>query len=633
MLFPQKRILAILIGSSLFSSLPGTVFGHGAMDFPKARQYECKSQGNHWTPATMKSAACRAALENSSAKQAAFDNWNGYTGFAMAPHSQQDARKAVPDGMLCTGNHPEYSGFNQPRSDWTTTTLQPDSSGKVGMKYYYTARHAPSFIEFYINKKNVDPTKKALGWDDVELLKRFEIEPGDASSTHTVNVSIPSDRTGKAIIFTRWQRYDAAGEGFYNCSDVNIKTRDGSEIPDENGTGDDDQVSGWVDKGAFITTADNPSVGEQVRFRLMGGTRGDNIVDVSLAISAANVANNKWIVELGQLLNREHSNLLQIGQQAADETITFNEQQPRLNHVFLSDQSYGYAVEIVKNAETPVIVLDSYTLEPIATLSTTSGYPVTGSSKSEVNWQWKRIAGDSRIVAAPANQAKTEIRIPGGVRGGTVATFELSGTSPKGSVGKAILKVNVLAAEVIATGPVSIAADKGGQYRARANFDNNKGEVTYLWSLLKNSTEVSGGIDNRGSIKTGLPAGDYLVKVVAESSDGERKATRTSALKITASDDSDKTGDYEGWKASKTYTAGNTVTWNGVNYIARNWTRSEPGKGGDWKLHHNRVAVEWQSTMVYVMGNVVNYQGQEYKASQWISQNNVPGVSVLWKLQ
>lgn len=161
----------------------------------------------------------------------------------------------------------------------------------------------------------------------MELLKRFDIASGDSSVRHTVNVTIPEDRTGTAVIFTRWQRIDAVGEGFYNCSDVNIKSRDGSEIPDgggeEEGGGDE---SDWVSKGDFITMAHQPAVGEQVRFRLMGGTRGDNLVDVYLKITAQNINNNQWVLELGRELNRNHGNELQIGQQQTDGTIRFNEQ-------------------------------------------------------------------------------------------------------------------------------------------------------------------------------------------------------------------------------------------------------------------------------------------------------------------
>lgn len=632
MFLTKKKVLTIAIGGLAMSTLSGPAFGHGAMENPKARQWECHTQGNHWNPGAMKSAACKAALQNSPSAQAAFDNWNGFTGFAKAPHGLAEAKAGVPNGMLCSGSTAGYAGFNLPRADWTKTIIQPDAQGKVGMTYYYTAKHTPSFIEFYINKKSVDPTKKALGWDDVELLTKFDIASGDPSVRHTVNVTIPADRTGTAVIFTRWQRIDSVGEGFYNCSDVTIKSRDGSEIPDGGGEEEEGGESSWTQKGDFITNAHQPAVGEKVRFRLMGGTRGDDLVDVNLQITPQNINNNQWVLDLAKQLNRDHSNELQIGQKAAEGNISFNEQLPRNNQVFVSNSSYGYAIEIVGNAETPVISLDRYTMDPIATASSSYSYAVTGSSdKTGVSWQWKRVAGDARITATPSNQAKTQILVPGGVNGGTTTTFELTGSHANGPAGKATLKVTVVAPQVTPNGPASIAADKDGKFTAKANFDYIQGNVSYKWSLLKNGSEVS-GIDQRGNVKSGLATGDYQVKVTAELDNGERKATGTASLKITGKDESG-TGDHATWVAGKTYTAGNMVSWKGTNYIARNWTTAEPGKGADWKLHNNAKPVAWASTMVYDSGNLVSHAGKNWKATQWISQNNVPGQSALWKQQ
>nr|WP_159466087.1 hypothetical protein [Scandinavium goeteborgense] len=298
-------------------------------------------------------------------------------------------------------------------------------------------------------------TKKAPGWNDVELLKKFDIASGDPNVRHTVNVTIPADRTGKAVIFTRRQRIDA--------------------------------------------------VGEQVRFRLMGGTRGDNSVNVYLSITAQNINNNQWVVELGNQFNVDYSNELQIGQKGTDGNISFNEQLPRSNQVFVSNNDYGYAIEIEKNAETPVISLDRYTLDPIATASSAYNYAVTGESdKPGVSWQWKQVSGDSRITASPANQAKTQIRIPGGVNGGTTTTtFELTGTTANGPAGKATLKVNIVAPQVSPTGPARIASDKGGNTRKselrlqpgydQLQLDAAQGRQRSLWYRSERECEKRSG--------------------------------------------------------------------------------------------------------------------------------------------
>nr|WP_159466086.1 carbohydrate-binding protein [Scandinavium goeteborgense] len=122
------------------------------------------------------------------------------------------------------------------------------------------------------------------------------------------------------------------------------------------------------------------------------------------------------------------------------------------------------------------------------------------------------------------------------------------------------------------------------------------------------------------------------MKVSAELDNGERKASGTAPLKVTDKEEPG-TGDYASWVSGKTYTAGNTVSWKGVNYTARNWTTAEPAKGADWKLYNNAKAVEWVSTMVYEGGNLVSHNGKTWKTSQWITQNTVPGQNGLWKQQ
>lgn len=592
MRLPQKKILALIISSLGFAALPEAALGHGALESPKARQYECYTQGNHWNPGAMKDAACKAALLNSSGEQKAFDNWNGYTGFAVPPHGLEQAKQAVPNGMLCTGSNPGYSGFAAARPDWKKTELKPDSNGNVTMRYRYTAKHAPSFTEFYINKKGIDSTSKPLGWDDVELLKRFDIQAGDQSEYHDIQVEIPADRIGNAIIFTRWQRIDAAGEGFYGCSDVNIQARDGTIIdPPEPPEPPEPPVDDWINKGTFITNAYNPTTGEEVRFRLMGGTRGDNIIDVKIKITDSNILNSKWVIDLAKELNRDYSNLVQIGQQDSNKNITFNEGQPRNNHVYVSDNSHGYAIEVVKG-DVPVITLDRTSLTAIATINTTYDYTVIGTSdQPNVSWVWKNVSGNKDIVARPANQAKTQIYVPAGIVGSSKAIFELTGTTSKGESGKATLTVDVIAPSVAPSGPSSIATGQSANFRAKANFDFNQGEVSYDWALLKGDIEVADGIDQNGNVTTNLAAGDYQVRVTAHLKNGERKATGTTMLNVFAGG-----SEHPAYNASIAYPTKCTKVnhkgsiWQNQWYV--NAGQEEPGNGGQWGAWRGEKASE-----------------------------------------
>jgi len=82
------------------------------------------------------------------------------------------------------------------------------------------APHNPSFWEFYLTKPNADLTK-GLAWGDLDLIQEEGNVPVNGGK-YRINVTIPSDRSGDAILFVRWQRNDSTGEGFYNCLDMTI---------------------------------------------------------------------------------------------------------------------------------------------------------------------------------------------------------------------------------------------------------------------------------------------------------------------------------------------------------------------------------------------------------------------------
>ncbi|KAB7896609.1 hypothetical protein GA565_11805 [Rouxiella sp. S1S-2] len=346
MLLPRKKLLALLVATFAMPIAP-TVFAHGTIIDPPSRHKVCYDKHGHWNGTL--TGACRAALEANGT--GAFDNWNGYTGFAVSPHGVEQAKKGIPNGKLCSGTTP-YDAFNQPRSDWETKTIEPDANGIVQMKYVHTAMHSPSFIEFYISKKNVDVTKKKLGWDDVELIHTFNIQSGDLSPTHTINVPIPEGRTGKSIIFTRWQRIDPAGEGFYACSDVNITARSGAETPDPDDQpgGEDDAVQGqWFESGKFIQS-EKVAVGDKVRFRIMGGAKGNELIDIKFLITENNLKGNKWIANLAKKINTNYSNDVLIGQMTDSGVVEFNGKTPRKNSVYLNSKTNGFAISIIKAA-------------------------------------------------------------------------------------------------------------------------------------------------------------------------------------------------------------------------------------------------------------------------------------------
>ena len=128
-------------------------------------------------------------------------------------------------------------------------------------RFNATAPHNPSFWEFYLTKPNAD-LSKGLAWGDLDLIQETGNVPVE-NGKYRINVTIPSDRSGDAILFVRWQRDDAAGEGFYNCSDITIKN--GNTPPPEPAPEPD------LHRGAsFIPSGlEAPEIGDVVKYDII----------------------------------------------------------------------------------------------------------------------------------------------------------------------------------------------------------------------------------------------------------------------------------------------------------------------------------------------------------------------------
>ncbi|WP_449431195.1 lytic polysaccharide monooxygenase [Pseudomonas putida] len=235
---------------------------HGAMEVPAARQYLCYNAQDYYWPVNgsdIKSPGCKAAYQHvykkfgDDAQQATyqFNQWHEVSKNVTDYRNMEAVKKAIPDGQLCSaGNHVkkeeltsliskvhdllsrlttnnvkvlvlanDKSGLDVPAA-WATQELKKDADNKAHMRYKIMAPHNPSYWEFYVSKADYDPAKRALNWDDLELVQTLDdVAPKDGYYEMDVDLK---EHTGKRVIYSRWQRVDAAGEGFYNCSDVNI---------------------------------------------------------------------------------------------------------------------------------------------------------------------------------------------------------------------------------------------------------------------------------------------------------------------------------------------------------------------------------------------------------------------------
>lgn len=442
MLLRKKTLLAMLVGGAGLGAA-SLAFGHGAMIDPPARQTVCNIKGY-----PIQGMCLEAINKGSGGLSDPIDTWHEFVGTALGDHGVEEAKKDVKDGYLCSGSKRGF-GFNIPSDQWETTVLKPDAHGKVKMRYGYTRGHEGSFNEFYITKKGFDVTKNVIGWNDVELLATVEaatnkvtvsgLKPAQVQEIEDYNIEIPADRTGRAVIFTRWQRIDPAGEGFYNCSDVVITERGSNVIPPVD-TPEEVQppVSiGWVEKAKFVDHQ-APKAGDKVIFRLMGGDEGSDLIKISKTITSSNTG-DKWISELAAEINRDHSNMVLIGQKGQSGSIMFNEQQPRGNGIFLNNGDYSAVLTVEKAANTPYASIGG-DFEVVSPANGQATYKLDGSnSKNAVSYSWKVVGGADKFslqernggtLASSSNSAVVSAVIPANSEG--TAIYELTVKSSNG---------------------------------------------------------------------------------------------------------------------------------------------------------------------------------------------------------
>ena len=245
--------------TAMYFIVPTTAQAHGWVEFPEARQSICYEQGGLWT-GNPPNAACAAALQESGTYP--FIQRNEVAINIQAPDylDQNIVKAAIPDGSLCYANDSQKSGLGIAHSDWTRTEIAP---GTFEFVFNATAPHNPSYWEIYLTKPGVD-VSQTLKWDDLELIQEYGDITVGADKKYRMNVTIPADRSGDAVLYTRWQRIDPVGEGFYNCSDITIT---GDEQPPV------DPDLPYLNKGEQFIPSDisinTPQIGELVKYDVL----------------------------------------------------------------------------------------------------------------------------------------------------------------------------------------------------------------------------------------------------------------------------------------------------------------------------------------------------------------------------
>ncbi|WP_330287087.1 lytic polysaccharide monooxygenase [Streptomyces sp. NBC_00576] len=179
---------------------------HGAPTNPVSRAFACSPDGGSLAG----TAACRAALTANGG--APFTFWDN---LRVADVNGRD-RAVIPDGRLCSGGKSDYRGLDLARTDWPSTTLSPGA--RLTMTYRSTITHTGTF-KMFLTKPGYDPSGP-LKWSDLPDRPFAEVkDPAMTGDAYRIGMTLPSDRSGRHVLYTIWQNSSTA-DTYYSCSDV-----------------------------------------------------------------------------------------------------------------------------------------------------------------------------------------------------------------------------------------------------------------------------------------------------------------------------------------------------------------------------------------------------------------------------
>ena len=283
---------AVIIGTFIF---PAWALAHVATDIPMARQLHCYTQPDFWSGNLVPlEKGCNNLYKISGTYPG--QQWNEVAKLIKAKdgydyNDQKTVEMLIPDEKLCSANDPLKEGLNEVSSDWYKTPVTP-KNGYIQVRIVDTAPHVSSLVKIYLSKAGFNPATTKLKWSDLDLVHQETVTlartdwgasapapVGGLQGFFLFNVAIPSARTGDALLFTRFQRIDPDGEGFYNCSDITINNGGPAPVPD------------WFPNGLFQPVGFNPKPRDKIHFRVLGSDKAyQETVDIEYPVSSADPA-------------------------------------------------------------------------------------------------------------------------------------------------------------------------------------------------------------------------------------------------------------------------------------------------------------------------------------------------------
>ncbi|MGS2591140.1 lytic polysaccharide monooxygenase auxiliary activity family 9 protein [Streptomyces hebeiensis] len=283
-LFPA--LLLVVTGSEPSSA-------HGTPMQPASRTFMCWRDGLTSTGEIKPvNPACKAAVAESGTTP--LYNW-----FSVLRSDGAGRTKGfIPDGQLCSGGNPTFSGFNKNRNDWPLTHLT--SGASLDFSYNAWAAH-PGWFYVYVTKDGFNPSA-TFKWDDLESQPFLTVDHpsvtgpvGSVEGAYKWTGKLPGNKSGRHIIYMVWQRSDS-NETFYSCSDVvfdggkgevtgvgepGTTPTDPPTDPTGTCTATRTTVSSWT--GGYQTqitvknTSTHPILGWMVEFALPNGQKVDSL--------------------------------------------------------------------------------------------------------------------------------------------------------------------------------------------------------------------------------------------------------------------------------------------------------------------------------------------------------------------
>ena len=237
---------------------------------------------------------------------------------------------------------------------------------------------------------------------------------------YVFDVAIPDGRTGNAVLYTRWQRTDAAGEGFYSCSAITIADAGQPGFP-------------WHESGYFVTQSFNPKAGDRVRFRIMSHEKsGRELVDEYLEITSVNEDVNVWARQLADTLNSRFPDTVRIGTRSGDD-IYYDGGQVYGNRVYVKDQNDRPIMSIIPgdgSNSPPVAHAGEDKIVTTASIVDLDGRASSDPNGDTLTYLWTQTSGQAVTISRP-NEALAAVAIPA-VEQPTAFTFRLTVTDGNG---------------------------------------------------------------------------------------------------------------------------------------------------------------------------------------------------------